>query len=93
MRAATSIWQPPLGRLTLGLVLTVVATAFEALAVATILPTTTAELGGLEWYGWTFSAFMLANLVGITVGGNETDRGGPTRPFIAGHASSRAASS
>ncbi len=86
MRAATSIWQPPLGRLTLGLVLTVVATAFEALAVATILPTTTAELGGLEWYGWTFSAFMLANLVGITVGGNETDRRGPALPFIAGAA-------
>jgi MFS family permease len=84
VRAATSIWQPPLGRLTLGLVLTVVATAFEALAVATILPTTTAELGGLEWYGWTFSAFMLANLVGITVGGNETDRHGPALPFIAG---------
>jgi len=45
------IWKPPLGRLTLGLSLTVVATAFEALAVATILPTTTAEVGGLEWYG------------------------------------------
>lgn len=82
--ASPSIWQPPLRRLTIGLVLVVVATAFEALAVATILPTTTAELGGLTWYGWTFSAFMLANLVGITVGGNETDRSGPARPFIAG---------
>lgn len=82
--APAGIWQPPLRRLTLGLVLVVVATAFEALAVATILPTTTAELGGLEWYGWTFSAFMLANLVGITVGGNETDRRGPARPFVLG---------
>jgi len=81
---ADSIWKPPLGRLTLGLALVVVATAFEALAVATILPTTTAELGGLAWYGWTFSAFMLANLVGITVGGNETDRRGAARPFILG---------
>jgi hypothetical protein len=27
---------------------------------------------------------MLANLVGITVGGNETDRRGPARPFIVG---------
>lgn len=84
VNGAAGIWQPPLGRLTLGLVLVVVATAFEALAVATILPTTTAELGGLAWYGWTFSAFMLANLVGITVGGNETDRRGPALPFIAG---------
>ena len=85
----TGIWKPPLGRLTLGLALVVVATAFEALAVATILPTTTAELGGLAWYGWTFSAFMLANLVGITVGGNETDRRGPARPFIARHGAVR----
>lgn len=84
MTRTDSIWKPPLGRLTFGLVLVVVATAFEALAVATILPTTTAELGGLAWYGWTFSAFMLANLVGITVGGNETDRRGPALPFVAG---------
>lgn len=84
VRDPTGIWRPPLGRLTLGLTLVVVATAFEALAVATILPTTTAELGGLWWYGWTFSAFMLANLVGITVGGAETDRRGPTRPFVLG---------
>ncbi|HKU37490.1 MAG TPA: MFS transporter [Polyangiales bacterium] len=48
--------------------LTVVATAFEALAVATVLPITLHELGGLPFYGWTFSAFMLANLVGICLG-------------------------
>ncbi len=84
MPDAESIWSPPLARLTFGLALVVVATAFEALAVATVLPTTTAELGGLAWYGWTFSAFMLANLVGITVGGNESDRNGPARPFIVG---------
>lgn len=81
---APSIWKPPLAPLTLGLALVVVAMAFEALAVATILPTTTAELGGLAWYGWTFSAFLLANLVGITVGGNETDRRGPSAPFVTG---------
>ncbi|MCC6849903.1 MAG: MFS transporter [Deltaproteobacteria bacterium] len=84
MSDAASIWSPPRARLTLGLVLVVVATAFEALAVATVLPATTAELDGLAWYGWTFSAFMLANLVGITVGGGAADRGGPARPFVAG---------
>jgi MFS family permease len=80
----SGIWKPPLGRLTLGLALAVVATAFEALAVATILPATVRELGGIAWYGWTFSAFMLANLVGISVGGSETDRGGPSKPFVVG---------
>jgi len=80
----TSLWKPPLRWLTVGLALTVVATAFEALAVATILPTTNAELGGIAWYGWTFSAFMLANLVGISLGGGVTDRRGPTLPFVCG---------
>jgi MFS family permease len=70
--------------LTLGLVLLVGAVAFEALAVATVLPTTVADLGGLELYGWAFSAFMLTNLVGITVGGSEADASGPTGPFLVG---------
>lgn len=83
---ATRLWKPPLGRLTFGLALTVVATAFEALAVATVLPATSAELGGLGWYGWTFSAFMLASLVGTAFGGGETDRRGPTVPFLWGTA-------
>jgi MFS family permease len=69
--------------LTLGAVLVVVAGAFEALAVATILPITLRELGGLSYYGWTFSAFQLANIVGITFGG-ESDRLGLARLFVAG---------
>lgn len=80
-----SIWAPSLCKLTLGLTLVVVATAFEALAVATILPTTLDELGGLAFYGWTFSAFMLANIVGITVGGSESSRFGLSPLFIAGN--------
>jgi MFS family permease len=78
-----SIWQPPLRRLTLGLTLVVVAGAFEALAVATILPITLRELGGLAYYGWTFSAFQLANIVGISIGG-ESDRLGLAQSFTAG---------
>jgi MFS family permease len=78
-----SIWQPPLRRLTLGLTLVVVAGAFEALAVATILPTTLRELGGLSYYGWTFSAFQLTNVVGISLG-SESDRIGLARLFVAG---------
>lgn len=81
---ATSIWKPPLGRLTLGLALVVVATAFESLAVATILPMATTQLGGLALYGWAFSAFMLANLVGISVGGSRSDSAGPSPVFVAG---------
>lgn len=79
----TGIWRGPLRALTLGLTLVVVAGAFEALAVATILPITLRELGGLTYYGWTFSAFQLANVVGICVGG-ESDRLGLARLFVIG---------
>lgn len=81
---SSSIWGREHRLLTLGLVLTVAVTAFEALAVATTLPATVAELGGLALYGWAFSAFMLTNLIGITVAGDESDRQGPARPFVAG---------
>ncbi|CAA9210991.1 MAG: Uncharacterized MFS-type transporter, partial [uncultured Chloroflexia bacterium] len=79
-----SIWESGLRWLTAGLVLTTVAVAFEALAVATILPATATELGGVDLYGWAFSAFLLTNLVGITVAGSEADRQGPIRPFLVG---------
>ena len=78
-----SLWRPPLRRLTLGITLVVVAGAFEALAVATVLPTTLHELGGLSYYGWTFSAFQLSNVVGISVG-SESDRIGLARLFSVG---------
>jgi MFS family permease len=63
-----------------------VAVAFEGLAVTTVMPTVVHDLGGLADYGWAFSAFMLANVVGITVAGRRTDRIGPWAPFAAGAA-------
>jgi len=79
--SAPGVWERPYYLLTLGLILTVAATAFEALAIATTLPATVRELGGLALYGWAFSAFMLTNLIGISVAGSEADRYGPARPF------------
>jgi MFS family permease len=70
--------------LTAGLVLTVASIAFEALAVPTVMPEVARELGGLKAYGWVFSAFMLANVVGITAAGQRTDRDGPLGSFGVG---------
>jgi MFS family permease len=78
------IWSGPQRRLTIGLTITVTCTALEALAVATTMPATVRDLGGLSFYGWAFSAFMLTNLVGIIVAGSEADRRGPARPFAFG---------
>ena len=81
---AAGPWSGRYRLLTSGLLLTVVAWAFEALAVATVLPATVDDLGGLHLYGWVFGAFMLATLVGISVAGGEVDRVGPARPFVVG---------
>jgi len=71
-------------RLTFGIMITVAVLAFEALAVATIGPRIARDLGGDDLYGWLFSAFMLANLVGIVLAGHESDRRGPATVFVIG---------
>jgi len=78
------VWDRGRRSLTIGLILTVSMGAFEALAVATVLPATVADIGGLALYGWVFSGFMLANLVGISVGGSAADRQGVARPYVVG---------
>jgi len=78
------VWGPAHRWLTIGLMLTILGAAFEALAVATILPAVTRELGGIQLYGWAFSAFFLTNLIGVTVAGGEADRHGAAKPFLVG---------
>jgi MFS family permease len=67
-----------------GLVLAVTLVAFEALAIATILPVVSRHLGDLRLYGWVFSAFMLTSLIGIVVAGTLADRVPLGRPMVAG---------
>src|SRR3954449_5311578 len=61
---------------TSGLVLLVTFIAFEAMAVGTAMPTAVAQLHGLAWYAWPFSAFLVAQVVGMVVGGDLGDRRG-----------------
>jgi MFS family permease len=86
--AATSpaggIWTPAHRPLTVGLVLAVTFVAFEALAVATILPVVGRHLGDLRLYGWVFSAFLLASLIGIVIAGTLADRVPLGRLMLAG---------
>jgi MFS family permease len=74
----------PRRRLSLGLTIDMTVVAFEALAVATVAPRVARDLDGLDLYGWTFSAFMLASLVGTVVAGHAADRHGPAPPYLAG---------
>ena len=70
--------------LTAGLIGLVTAAAFEGMAVPTVLPAMVRELGGLDLYGWAFSAFWLTNIIGITLAGSDADRQGPARSLIVG---------
>jgi len=81
---AGGIWAPARRALTVGLVLAVTFVAFEALAVATILPVVGRHLGDLRLYGWVFSAFLLASLIGIVLAGTLADRVPLGRPMLAG---------
>ena len=78
------LWSPARRTLTGGLVLTITLVAFEALAISTVMPVVARELGGLDLYGWVFSAFLLGNLVGIVAVGGLIDRGGLVGPFVGG---------
>jgi len=71
-------------RLTLGIVTVVLLVAFEAMAVATVMPVAVRDLGGLPLYAWAFSAFLSASLFAMVVAGELSDRGGPRRPLLAG---------
>src|SRR5215471_9172591 len=82
--ASGGLWSAQRRALTIGLVLTITFIASEALAVITIMPVVARDLGGLNLYGWVFSAFMLGNVIGIVTAGRQADRYGPARPFVGG---------
>ncbi|WP_312114232.1 MFS transporter [Brevibacillus reuszeri] len=77
-----SIWGANFRALTIGIVLVVTATAFEGLAVTTIAPGLSRELQGANLYGWIFSAYLLAQLIGTVITGQLVDKKGPAQPFI-----------
>lgn len=84
MTDAGGPWSPDRRLLTIGLLGLVTAGAFEGMAVPTVLPATVGQLGGLELYGWAFSAFWLTNIIGITLAGSDADRRGPARALVIG---------
>lgn len=86
LQAATGsgVWGPDRRALTIGVALAVTVVAFEALSVATILPIVSRSLGDLRLYGWVFSAFLLASLLGIVAAGTLADRGRLVGPMCGG---------
>jgi MFS family permease len=70
--------------LTIGLLICVVAIAFEAMAVLTAMPAAAKDLGDVDLYAWAFTAFGLAQTSAIAAAGQFSDRVGPKAPMMVG---------
>lgn len=66
---------------TLGACALVFLGAFEALAVATVMPVVSADLDGERLYALAFAGTLAASIVGMVVAGNWADRHGPRAPL------------
>jgi MFS family permease len=82
-----SIFTGPLRTTSVGILILITLVAFEAMAVSAALPTAARDLHGLGGYGWAFTGFLIANVVGMVVAGQVSDGRGPRGPLIAGMAS------
>ena len=67
-----------------GMVAFVFLGAFEALAVATAMPTVAVELDGITLYTLAFAASLASSVVGMVASGRSSDRAGPTTPLWTG---------
>src|SRR5919197_527718 len=82
--AAQSIFAPALRATSVGLLIVVTLTAFEAMAVSAALPTAARALHGLSAFGWAFTGFLVANVLGMVASGQLSDARGPRLPLTAG---------
>jgi MFS family permease len=68
----------------IGLLVVITVVAVEAMSVATIMPTVARSLHGLRYYSWGFTAYLLADVVGMVDAGRRCDRHGPSPSLLGG---------
>ena len=61
----------------IGMCALILLSAFEALAIETVMPTISRELGGSALYALAFSGPLGMGVVGMVIAGNWSDRGNP----------------
>lgn len=84
MTHQAGIFRQPHQALTIGIILAVTMVAFEGLAVTTVAPSLAQDLHGVDLFGWVFSAYLLAQLIGTVLASQQINQRGPAPPFIAG---------
>lgn len=70
--------------LTVALLGGALAIAFEAYGTITAMPAAAEELGRVDLYAWTFTAFLIAQVLAIVLAGRAVDRIGPVLPLALG---------
>ena len=74
---------PAYAATTIGMFALVAFAAFEATAVATVMPTVARDLDGIGLYALSFAAPLASGVVGMVAAGAQSDRRGPVRPLVA----------
>ena len=85
-RASASIFGEQYRTASVAILIIITLIAFEAMAVSAALPTAAREVHGLRFYGWAFTGFLLASVVGMVLSGQLCDQVGPRRPLALGMA-------
>lgn len=80
--ARVALFGPGRRATTVGLVLLTLVTAFEAMGVGTAMPAVIADLGAVSAYGWPFTAFLAASVLGTVLGGRWCDVAGPRAALL-----------
>jgi MFS family permease len=80
--ARAALFGPGRRATTVGLVLLTLVTAFEAMGVGTAMPAVIADLGAVSAYGWPFTAFLAASVLGTVLGGRWCDVAGPRAALL-----------
>ncbi|WP_308258080.1 MFS transporter, partial [Pseudonocardia lacus] len=81
---AGGLLAPSLRTLTVGSVALVSLAAFEAMAVATAMPTAAAALDGISGYALAFGLPLATSVVGMVLSGVWSDSRGPAGPMRVG---------
>src|ERR1700744_3197505 len=63
--------------MSLGMCALILLTAFESLAVTTVMPIISRELDGRSLYALAFAAPLAVGVIGMVAAGNWSDRNGP----------------
>ncbi|MGG5170664.1 MFS transporter [Pseudarthrobacter sp. J1738] len=79
----TSIFHRDVVLVSLGACALVFINAFESMAVTTVMPLVSRELGGAALYALAFAGPLATGVIGMVAAGNFADRRGPVIPLYA----------